>query len=362
MRQTLFVIRFDSEIPLGSLGNLPVFGLGLLLAVWAVIGASLLYARYRETGSLVPSLYGAGLWSAVALAIFYAPHQQRLIGIPIFGYGFMLFLGFVFATTIASYRANRQGFPESAVWDLTFWVFLCGIGGARLWYVIQYSERYFGPGKNLANLINLPDGGLVFYGGLLGGVSATVIYCRVKNIPLLKLGDIAITSVFVGMMFGRMGCFLNGCCWGDACALPWAVTFPPESVPFMAEVQRGIIFPDAAGSRPLHPTQIYSAINALVLAVLTFCYYPYRHKDGAVLAVGWLAYPISRFTIEFLRNDEGGKWGTPFTPAQLFSFGLLATALAFLWYVARQPERSFQPPQPTPLNSKPKVKSTASPA
>lgn len=350
MRQTLFFVSFDAEIPLGPLGSAPVFGFGLLLALWAICGAALLLFRYRETKSFVPSSYGASVWLVVAGLIIIAPYQQQIAGFPIFGYGFMLFLGFVAATALASYRADQQGLPEGAIWDLTFWLFVCGIGGARLWYVIQYSHRYFGPGKSPLNLINLPDGGLVFYGGLVGGVVAMVVYCRVKNIPLLKLGDIAITSVFIGMMFGRIGCFLNGCCWGDACDLPWAVTFPPGSVPYNAEVARGLIFENAPGSRALHPTQLYSALNALVLAILTFCYYPYRRRDGAVMAVGWLAYPISRFTIEFLRNDEGGKWGTPFTPAQLFSFGLLASGLVFLWYVSRQPVRttgrSASPPSP----------------
>jgi len=341
MRQTLFEIPFDGKIPLGSLGELPVFGLGLLLGLWCLIGLVFLYLRYRETGSAIPSVYGVGLWAAVAVAISVAPYQQRVESVPVFGYGFMMFLGFVSATTIASHRATKAGIPDGAIWDLTFWVFLLGIGGARAWYVIQYHQDYFGPGISPLKLISLPDGGLVFYGGMVGGTIALLVFCRVRQIPLLKLCDIAITSVFIGMMFGRMGCFLNGCCWGDACDLPWAVTFPPESVPFDAEVKRGLIFKDALGSRPLHPTQIYSALNALVLAILTYCYYPYRRRDGAVLAVGWLTYPISRFTIEFLRNDEGGQWGTPFTPAQLFSFGMFATGLVFLWYVSRQPARAI---------------------
>jgi phosphatidylglycerol---prolipoprotein diacylglyceryl transferase len=121
--------------------------------------------------------------------------------------------------------------------------------------------------------------------------------------------------------------------------LPWAVQFPSGSVPFEAEVARGLIFENAATTRALHPTQIYSSVNALVLAILTWNYFPYRQRDGAVLAVGWVAYPLSRFTIEFLRNDLGGQWGTPFTPAQLFSFAMLGSGLLFLWYIMRQPPR-----------------------
>ncbi len=351
MRQTLFEIKFNSEISLGPLGDIPVFGLGLLLALWAIFGSVLLVLHYRKHGKLLPPLNEFALWAAVAMAIYYAPIQQKLQGIPIFGYGFMLFLGFLVATAFASWRANKEGFPENIVWDLTFWLFVFGIGGARLWYVTQYSDRYFGPGKNPWNLINLPDGGLVFYGGLLGGVVSTVVFCRIKKISLLKMGDIAISSIFIGMMFGRLGCFLNGCCWGDACELPWAVSFPPGSVPFNAEVARGLIEENATGTRWLHPTQIYSSLNALMLAILTAAYYPYRHRDGAVLAVGWLTYPIARFTIELLRNDELGQLGTPFTPAQLFSFVLFATGLIFVWYLSRRPRLCNDQPESSGIQS-----------
>lgn len=345
MRQTLFVISFDATIPLGPLGDLPVFGVGLLLALWVMFGVALLYANYRETGSFVPSLNGGGMWAGFALAITIAPIQQVLTGFPIFGYGSMLFLAFVVSTVFASRRAVREGFSENAVWDLTFWLFVSGIFGARIWFVIQYRELFFGPGKSPWGILNLPDGGLVFYGGLIGSTIASIVFCRVRKIELLKFADVVMPAVFIGLMFGRLGCLLNGCCWGDICDLPWAVTFPPESAVFPAEVARGVIFKDAASTLPLHPTQIYSSLNALVLAILTWAYYPFRHKDGAVIAVGWLTYPISRFTIEFLRNDLGGYLGTPFTPAQLFSFGLFATGCVFLWYVSRQPDRQRSQPQ-----------------
>lgn len=339
MRQTLFVISFDAEIPLGPLGHLPVFGFGLLLAVWVVVGAGFLYIRYRELGSVKPSFFGAALWSAIALAIVAAPRQQQLEGIPIFGYGAMLLLGLIAAQWVASRRAVSVGFSENTVFDLSFWLFFSGIVGARTWFVIQYRDQFFAPGQNPLRVFYLPDGGLVFYGGMIASIVATAVYCRLHKINLLKFGDAVMPAIFVGLMFGRIGCLLNGCCWGDACDLPWAIQFPAGSVPFEAEVVRGVIFENAATTRALHPTQIYSSINALVLAILTWNYFPYRQRDGAVLAVGWLAYPISRFTIEFLRNDLGGQWGTPFTPAQLFSFAMLGSGLLFLWYIMRQPPR-----------------------
>ncbi len=359
MRQTLFEIKFNSEISLGPLGEFPVFGLGLLLALWISIGSVFLYLRHKEYGTYLPSLYGGALWAAVAMAIYYAPIQQKLAGIPIFGYGFMLFLGFTTATLYAAWRAKSQGIPENLVWDFTFWLLISGVGGARLWYVIQYREHYFGPDISLWKLINLPDGGLVLFGGVIGGSAAIVIFCIKNKVPLLKFADIAVTAIFIGLMFGRMGCFLNGCCYGHLSDAPWAVTFPKGSAPFKAQADAELIRKDDERSLPVHPTQVYSSLCALGLALLTACYYPYRHRDGAVLAVGWLAYPVVRFTMELLRNDERGQLGTMFTPAQLFSFVLFSSGLAFVWYVSRQPrlsENSSTPP-PVPRSPAPSVSS-----
>jgi phosphatidylglycerol:prolipoprotein diacylglycerol transferase len=86
---------------------------------------------------------------------------------------------------------------------------------------------------------------------------------------------------------------------------------------------------NAPCSLPLHPTQLYDSISGLLLALVTWAYYPYRRRTGEVLAVGWIAYPINRFMIEFLRSDEAGQFGTSLTIAQWVSLGLAAAGIAF---------------------------------
>ena len=152
--------------------------------------------------------------------------------------------------------------------------------------------------------------------------------------PLL-LGDIIMPSLFVGLGFGRIGCFLYGCCFGGKCDLPWAVQFPPDSLAFNALVQRGIISPDATATIPLHPTQIYSSVLAFLLAGFLMWYFRRRPFEGAVLGLGWTIYPINRFILESIRSDEPTRFGTVFTFSQLMSIGLFISGCCLLFWLHR---------------------------
>jgi phosphatidylglycerol:prolipoprotein diacylglycerol transferase len=181
--------------------------------------------------------------------------------------------------------------------------------------------------------VNLSDGGLVLYGGVVVGTLGFIVYCLRRKLSMLLVGDIAMPSIFIGLAFGRFGCFLNGCCYGDRCTLPWAVRFPADSVPFRALVVRGFLDPAASASPPLHPTQLYSVINAIILAAITAVYFRYRPRNGAVLAVGFIIYPITRIIIELLRGDELGQFGTGLTISQIFSIVLSVASMAYLAYL-----------------------------
>ncbi|MGE5191734.1 MAG: prolipoprotein diacylglyceryl transferase, partial [Deltaproteobacteria bacterium] len=277
------------------------------------------------------------IWVAVAVALFKAG-ELSVKTIPIYGYGTMLFIGFLASASLSARRLRQEGADGEIAWDAALWIFLAGLLGGRTFYVIQYHDKFFGPDANgkartiwqtVVGLVNLPDGGLVLYGGLIFAPLAFFLFCRRRRIRPLALADIAITSVFVGIMFGRLGCMLHGCCYGDVCTLPWAVTFPAHSVPFEALVARGLLDENARHSLPLHPSQLYDSFSAFLLALLTWAYYPYRRRMGDVLALGWIAYPINRFMIEFLRSDEAGQFGTSLTIAQWVSLGLFATGVAF---------------------------------
>ena len=137
-------------------------------------------------------------------------------------------------------------------------------------------------------------------------------------------------SVFVGMGFGRLGCLMNGCCYGDRCELPWGITFPAGSVPWEAMVYRGFLDADAPATFALHPSQIYSSINGFLLAWLLSAFFPYRRRPGEVFALGCILYPITRFVVEFLRGDELGQFGTDLTAGQLTSIGICAAGVVLM--------------------------------
>jgi len=178
----------------------------------------------------------------------------------------------------------------------------------------------------------------VLYGGVLTAIAAYLIFCRRRRLNTLLMSDILIPSIFIGLAFGRLGCFLNGCCYGDRCTLPWSVTFPTGSVPDAALVHRGFVGAAELINFSLHPTQIYSALNAAVLLLLTASYFKYRHKDGAVLTLALLVYPVTRFVIEYLRGDELSKFNTSLTISQWVSIGLFSMGIAFLWWLTSRPE------------------------
>ena len=352
MRSILFTIPLDGSIDLGPLGKIPVFGVGLVLALWCLIGVGYVTLTVRQHGSKSLSGISLLIWGAVAIAIFKAA-ELSIKALPVYGYGSMLFLGFLASSSLAAWRLRREGVDGEIAWDAAMWIFIFGIVGARLFYIIEYWSTSFAVDPQSGNartawqivvsLVNLPDGGLVLYGGLIFAPLAYYVYCRVRGISALAFADVAITSVFVGVMFGRLGCLLNGCCFGEVCpSLPWAITFPAESVPFNDLVRRGLLDNGAVRSLPLHPAQIYDALSGLLLAILTWAYYPYRRRTGEVVAVGWIAYPINRFMIEFLRADEPGMGYPSLTIAQWVSLGLFITGIAFIlslkyWSPGRQP-------------------------
>ena len=163
---------------------------------------------------------------------------------------------------------------------------------------------------------------------------------QVKPFPLRPFLDVVAPSIAVGTFFGRLGCFLHGCCWGDICNYPWAVAFPKESPPFKQHVALGLIDASALQSLPVHPTQLYSAVDALVILILLTAFYPLRRRDGEVMGLLMLTYAVTRFLIEYLRNDEPAFFAG-MTISQNFSFFLLFSAFAYWAWLSRFPQERY---------------------
>ncbi|VAX41165.1 Prolipoprotein diacylglyceryl transferase [hydrothermal vent metagenome] len=359
MRQTLFRIRLDSLFSTNAIDGITAIGVGWLLLPWGLVGLWWLYRNKTDSENKTSLIGLLGFWATGSLVILLLPtiaSNFSFQSLPVYGYGFMLFLGFLFAGLLGTRRAKEVGIEEEVIWDLAMWIFFAGIGGARLFYLVQYHERVFENKQGfelLKAIVNLPDGGLVFYGGAILAIAAYVVFCYRRKINALLLADVVTPSIFIGLMFGRMGCFLNGCCWGDRSDLPWAVSFPSQSVPFKALVQRGFLNPFEASTMPLHPSQLYSSFNAFVIFLLTYVFFRYRKKNGSVVAIAWIAYPITRFLIEFIRGDEMGKFNTSLTISQWISLCMVVSGITFaLWlYWSPSPESHTVKKQPLSTSS-----------
>ncbi len=364
MRKVLLRIVFDEYWRMESVGNELLVGCGWVLAAWALIALVSLGVLWRVTRDSKQVLSSLVFWGVVPAGVAMIPFFSQPLansGVPLFGYGFMLFVGFSTATFLASRRAKSVGLDADVIWDLMMWLLIPGIIGARIVYLLQYGDKVFAGKQGLEILkatIALWDGGIVFYGCIIGGVVGMLAYCRKNNIRPLQLGDVIMPSLFVGLGFGRIGCFLYGCCFGAACSLPWAVHFPADSMTFeslaaRSEVtQQKLLEADgvpiatsalktvASGTElttiALHPSQIYSSLLAFALAGLLIWFFRRRPFEGAVLALGWILYPINRFVLEIIRDDEPGRMGTGLTFSQLMSIGLFVSGCGLMLWLQRK--------------------------
>ncbi len=249
MCQTLFFIPPE-------IAGWPVFGLGVLLAVWAVASVVLLAWLVRRQG------FNADTWSYVPILLLIGaiigwvlPELCEQRGLPIRGYGMMIMLAVIAAVSLAAWRAKRRGLDPDLIFSLAFWMLVPGIVGARAFYVIEYWPDYWrwytdpsgGLGPFLGEVINVAKGGLVVYGAFFGGLAGLLLFVRRQRVPLLALADLIAPSLALGLAIGRIGCLMNGCCYGAACDYPWAVTFPagtpPDyTPPYRAQVERGQMY------------------------------------------------------------------------------------------------------------------------
>lgn len=247
------------------------------------------------------------------------PIAFKLGNITVHWYGILLALGFVAGLWTATRRAPRDGIKPEKISDAVIWIMIGSILGARALYVVTYWRDAFA-GQPWWEVFMIHRGGLVYYGGLIGASLATILYSRLQKLPLWKVADIFAPSVALGYVFGRIGCLMNGCCYGRECSLPWAIKFPPGSKPDSGP---------PAGV-PLHPTQIYDSLLNLALYVGLAWLYRRKKFDGQVFAVYLMCYAVTRSIVEAFRGDysashrHGGL-----TPAHLVSIGIFATGVVF---------------------------------
>lgn len=225
----------------------------------------------------------------------------------VFSFGAMIALGVIAFLYFGVRRAKQDGFPKvNDVYDLAFMVLITGILGARLYYTIQYWDWYL---KHPLQILAFWEGGLTFYGGVIGAFLGAAAYFKIKNIPIRKGFDFILPLVALGHAFGRIGCFLNGCCGGRVCHThePWCIKFP-DSV-------------DA-----VYPTQLYEMAFNFSLFLFLWILYKKKQFNGQIMALYFMLYTVGRFAIEFWRDNAG--W-MGLSHNQWFSLGLFFIALFF---------------------------------
>ncbi|MFH1812459.1 MAG: prolipoprotein diacylglyceryl transferase [Pseudomonadota bacterium] len=246
---------------------------------------------------------------------------------PLHTYGVLIALGFVMGIFVATREARRQGEYEDEALDFAFWALVGGLVGARVYFIAVNWHQYFVTNPwvtvewlpfRIPAILAVWQGGLVFYGGALGGVIAFLIYAYRHKLHLGKFADLAIVSLPLGHFFGRLGCFAAGCCWGEPAFhldagkviadMPWAASFPPQALAYTslirtADAETVRLMTELGSTLPLHPVQLYESLGELlVFAILVFVR-SRKWFHGQVALTFFILYPILRSTLELFRGD-----------------------------------------------------------
>jgi phosphatidylglycerol:prolipoprotein diacylglycerol transferase len=247
-------------------------------------------------------------------------------GFSVHGYGFMIGIGFLLALVIGCFRAKRLGLKDESVIDIAILAGICGFAGAKVLYVIISFKDFIKSPMNV-----LGSSGFVVYGGIIAGVLAAAIYCKIKKLSFLQYFDLVMPEVAVAQGFGRLGCFLAGCCYGRPTDAWFGVTFPADSM--------------APSGIALIPTQLFSAAGDFVIAAVLLAVAGYMHKsgrqyfDGSIGCLYLVLYGVGRFVIEFFRNDYRGAVGFLST-SQFISVFIVALGITLAIHLDKAKKRS----------------------
>jgi len=198
----------------------------------------------------------------------------------VYSYGLMLAVAFIISSTLLIKQAKKQNMNPDTIFNLAFLVFISGIIGARLFYIIENIDYYK---EDPLQIIMLQHGGLSWFGGLVLGVLASVLYLRFKRLPIYKVLDLISPFAALAQSIGRVGCLLNGCCFGKVSEF-------------------GIYFP--VHNKVLIPVQVYSSLILVFIYIILRTVQDKPHKAGHVFYLYLLLYSTKRFFIEFWRADN----------------------------------------------------------
>ncbi len=354
--------------------------------------------------------------------------HPELISIPginlvIQSYGTMLVLAFIFGGLLARHNARKAGEDPENISNLLIFAMIGGVVGARIFHVIHFWDNYQ---DNFLGIFKIWEGGLEFLGGFVTASVSMVLYAKYKKMPIRVYMDILAPALMLGLCFGRIGCFLNGCCYGKTCEQPWAVTFPavnditelgpaggptvrysfpysnqlhhdfdrnrgpeielpadfymgyvdekgiliddlkrvpekdrgkyfkvPNPAPSLSPEQIAILKNNTYPMKKIHPTQLYSSANGLLLCLILQWNFSRRRNQGQTFCFMLILYGMTRFIIEGLRADSPLEF-TGLTISQNLSILSIISGIALLIIFNNFPNIYHKPLQDGDENGKSK--------
>jgi phosphatidylglycerol:prolipoprotein diacylglycerol transferase len=252
--------------------------------------------------------------------------------LPIHSYGVMLGLSLVVGWHLTLWLCERDGLDRALMGRCYVWTAVSAVVAARLLYFVTNYERF----DSFFDFFKIWQGGMVAYGGFLGGFVGSAVFCRLHGIRLLAWADCAVPSLCTGLMITRIGCLLYGCDFGKPWDGRWAIVFPAGSPAFNQQRMEGLLPPTAAHSLPVHPTQLYESLNGLILLGLVFLVRRYRKFSGEMFVAFTMGYAVLRYFVEVLRADEQRGSVGPLSTSQFIGVVTFAAGAALLvWLYSR---------------------------
>ncbi len=220
-------------------------------------------------------------------------------------------VGLALAFLVGVLGAVRENYKLEKPFNVTpaggVWIFFGALLGAKVYWYMQYGGTWTdnaGQPYDWYRVFFIWEGGMVYYGGLIGGVLGGIAYFKFMRVPILGMGDVGLPFLPLGHSIARLGCFLNGCCWGYHTDGPTGVVFPHRSLAWRRQLEEGLIERTTDLPLPVHPTQLYESFGLFMIFLIMRFAYKHKKYDGSIVFLYPLLYGILRFSTEAFRGDS----------------------------------------------------------
>lgn len=239
-------------------------------------------------------------------------------------YVIMISMAFIIGTYLTVKAAEKENIPPNFALNAILLAIIFSIVGSRVYFIFLNFDYYT---ANPLEIVMLWKGGLASYGGFIGGFIAAALYLKSKSVSVLKFWDCGAVAIALGVILTKIGCFMNGCDYGQISSVPWSVRYPHESGVYRTQLLQGRIDISNELSLPVHPTQIYDSLSGVLLLLAVLWLQRRKKFDGQLSLTLVILYSLLRFITEFTRGDHLHNILNVFSLPQIFAIftGLLAS-------------------------------------